>query len=100
MSDDAPLIEGEHAERAWSLLRDDGYFNDESSGLGAAAFRHHFKDVEAALRLLGYDGPELAHNGHHYLDHGAVYWAYNPDRLSYEEARARTDQWVQQQCRR
>ncbi len=97
MSDNSPPFRQEQIERAWQLLSRNGYFNDESSGLGARAVQHHLAQVTVALRQCGYDGPELAHGGHYYSERGNVHWAYDPGRVSQEEARAHTDQWVRQQ---
>ncbi len=100
MSDYKVPLKEEQIERAWSLLNEDGYFNDENSGLGSVVLEHQLDVVEAALRKRGYDGARLAHSGHHYASRGAVYWAYDPDRLTHNEARALTDEWVKRQPRR
>ena len=55
-----PVPDEQTIERTWFLLDNDGYFNDESSGLGATVLKHHLGQVEAALRTRGYCGPALA----------------------------------------
>lgn len=81
---------------AFQQLERTGYFNDESTGLGSNSVEHRLADIEGLLRQLGYDGPELAHSGHYYSHRGAVYWAYDPSRVSFDQARAMTDLWVDQ----
>ncbi|KGM35322.1 hypothetical protein [Inquilinus limosus] len=88
------------ARRLFDLLAEDAYFNDESCGLGAYYVENHLQEIEEAVRSQGYDGPPLRLAGHHYPTHGAVYWIYDPERLTHEEARRLSDQWVSQAQRR
>ena len=91
-----PVPDEQTIERTWFLLDNDGYFNDESSGLGATVLKHHLGQVEAALRTRGYCGPALETGAKHYPGRGGVYWVYDPDRRADEEALARTDEWIKQ----
>ena len=89
-----PVPDEQTIERTWFLLDNDGYFNDESSGLGATLLEHHLEQVEAALRTRGYRGPALETGAKHYQGRGGVYWIYDPDRVADKEALARTDEWI------
>tara|TARA_R100001163_G_C4872305_1_gene73539 strand:- start:159 stop:452 length:294 start_codon:yes stop_codon:yes gene_type:complete len=81
------------ARRVLKILEADGCINDENSQLGSA-IKHFKAEIEAKLREVGYSGSKLVSGGHFYPAHGAVYWLYNPDVLSHEEARKNADRWV------
>jgi len=88
-------IDDENIRTAFRQLQLEGYFNDESSGLGAHVVENRLSEVEVLMRDLGYEGPALKTYAQMY-DHGAVYSAYDSSRLSYEDAKSRTERWVRQ----
>lgn len=72
----------------------EGYLNDENSGFGAPFFKGRLDELEQGFRSLGYDGGAFEHGGKYFDDNGNVLWVYDPDRLSAEQAYAKTEAWV------
>lgn len=81
-------------EKSARLLIENGYVNDENGRLGSNYFEYQTEAFDCEMRLRGYDGPELKCYGKFYQGHGAVYWVYDPRRLSYQESVRMTDKWV------
>jgi hypothetical protein len=73
-------ISDERATELLNLLNKDGCFNDENSGLGSDAVEFHHS---------------LEHGGHFYSNYAAVYWLYDPRRMTLSDARRHTDRWVE-----
>lgn len=72
----------------------EGYLNDENSGFGTAFFKGRLDELEQGFRSLGYDGEAFERGGKYFDDAGNVLLVYDPDRLSAEQAYAKTEAWV------
>lgn len=73
-------------------LEEVGYVNDEQTKFGSA-FEHQREDIFEDLAKTGYS-KSLAHSGGFFDENGAVYWYYDPDLVSYLEAKKLTLKWV------
>ena len=75
-------------------LMEVGYANDEQF-LGSSAFEHMRKAIFEDLREVGYT-QSLYLEGRFFPEDGAVYWFYDPDMITREEAIIMTEKWVKQ----
>ena len=81
-------------QEVFLLLDRDGYFNDETAGLGSNVVERRLDELEEALRNIGYDGPALGHGAQYYPECGNVYWVYDPRRMTAKDAENRTMNYV------
>ena len=81
-------------QAAYDEFMREGYLNDENSGFGAAFFKGRLDELEQGFRSLGYDGEAFERGGKYFGDNGNVLWIYDPDRLSADQACAKTEAWV------
>ncbi|ATA91949.1 hypothetical protein CGC56_07095 [Capnocytophaga canimorsus] len=84
----------EICQKAFDLLQLKGYFNDEMC-LGSVVIEHHDRELINFLKeKMGYQG-DLVSRGYFYPQHGAVYYIFDINKLSEEEAKRITDEWVE-----
>ncbi|WP_299969336.1 hypothetical protein [uncultured Roseobacter sp.] len=73
-------------------LEEIGYANDEQF-LGAFAFEHRREEVISDLGEAGYH-QDLGHGGAYIEDLGAIYWYYDPELTSRDEAKKLSEEWA------
>ncbi len=81
-------------QAAYDEFMREGYLNDENSGFGTAFFKERLDELEQGFRSIGYDGEAFEHGGKYFAGNGNVLWIYDPDRLSANQAHAKTEAWV------
>lgn len=69
-----------------------GYANDEQF-LGSTVFEHRRQDLFNDLNSVGYSG-SLSHEGEYFPEAGAVYWIYDSNMISRNQAVQMTRDWV------
>lgn len=81
-----------HALKA--QLEEIGYANDEQF-LGMTAFKHRMDDILQDLSDAGLTR-SLKHEAKYYQEVGNVYWIYDPDLTTREEAFELTSKWLKE----
>lgn len=71
-----------------------GYANDEQF-LGSYSFEHRRDEIFSDLREVGY-GQQLGHAGAFFDSIGALYWYYDPDMNSRDDALNLSEKWAQE----
>ncbi len=84
----------ENEQKALNLLLKNGYFNDEDSNIGRNILENSLSKLEEKLRKYGYTGPSLGHSAKFYPSYGQLAWAFNPEKVTAEQAKHLTDKWV------
>lgn len=73
-------------------LEENGYANDEQF-LGSFAFEHRRDEIFSDLREVDYS-QKLGHAGAFFESIGALYWYYDPDMNSREDALKLSEKWA------
>ncbi len=76
-----------------SRLEEEGYVNDEQTSLGTQPFKHSIDKIRSDLAELGYDR-ELQSGGGYFENVGGLWWIYDPEMVSYEEASGISEQYA------
>lgn len=74
-------------------LEQEGYANDEQF-LGSYAFEHRREEIFSDLREAGFSH-ELGHAGKFFDSIGALYWYYDPEMISRDDAIRLSEKWAQ-----
>lgn len=87
-------IEPADVQAAYDEFMREGYLNDENSGFGTPFLKGRLDELEQGFRSLGYDGEAFERGGKYFDGNGNVLWVYDPDRLSADQAYAKTEAWI------
>lgn len=87
-----PKLPREEMEKARDLLLSDGYFM-EAQAIGNTGLQAHPDRLKDELRKCGYEG-RLMEGAIYHPKTGNVYYMYNPEIVSYHQAREITRRWI------
>lgn len=79
-------LDSSSVQTAFALFVDDGDLNDENSKLGAHVVENSAQELEDAFNARGYCGAAIEGRGQSYSEYGSVYWLFDPDQASPENA--------------